>query len=150
MMSTESPHVRESKTVPRHGFRIAGTGFHSLSVELGFWIPIASGIPDSLSCIPDSTNKFFSDFGFHAQNFSGFQNQDFLTRGELNVSFFLPSTQQGLLLHTVDNEVSALGRLLFVRISWLGKKQLSVVRIIKRVELKEMVRPFPVDKEKYP
>ena len=88
MMSTESPHVRESKTVPRHGFRIAGTGFHSLSVELGFWIPIASGIPDSLSCIPDSSNKFFSDFGFHAQNFSGFQNQDFLTRGELNVSFF--------------------------------------------------------------
>ena len=88
MMSTESPHARESKMVPRHGFRIAGTGFHSLSVELGFWIPIASGIPDSLSCIPDSTNKFFSDFGFHAQNFSGFQNQDFLTRGELNVSFF--------------------------------------------------------------
>ena len=64
--------------------------------------------------------------------------------------FFLPSTQKGLLLHTVDNEVSALGRLLFVRISWLGKKQVSVVRIIKRVELREMVRPFPVDKEKYP
>ena len=81
MMSIESPHVRESKTVPRHRFRIAGTGFHSLSVELGFWIPIASGIPDS-------TSKFFSDFGFHTQNFSGFQNQDSLTWGELNVSFF--------------------------------------------------------------
>ena len=130
MMSIESPfprpppptppfHVRESKTVPRHGFRIAGTGFHSLSVELGFWIPIASGIPDFfMSCIPDSTSKFFSDFGrFHKPNFSGFQNPDSLTSGELNVSFFLPSTQKGLLLHTVDNEVSALGRLLFVRIS---------------------------------
>ena len=118
MMSIESPHVRESKTVPRHRFRIAGTGLHSLPVELGFWIPIASGIPDSLSCIPDSTSKFFSDFGFHAQNFSGFHNPDSLTRGEPECFlFFLPSTQKGLLLHTVDNEVSALGRLLFVRIS---------------------------------
>ena len=89
MMSIESPHVRESKTVPRHRFRIAGTELHSLSVELGFWIPIASGIPDSLSCIPDSTSKFFSDFGqFHKPNFSGFQNPDSLTWGELNVSFF--------------------------------------------------------------
>ena len=26
----------------------------SLSMELGFPIPIVSGIPDSLSCIPDS------------------------------------------------------------------------------------------------
>ena len=106
MMSTESPHVRESKMVPRQGFRIAGTGFHSLSVELGFWIPIASGIPDFfMSCISDSTSKFFSDFGrFHKPNFSGFQNPDSLTWGELNVSFFLPSTQKGLLLHTVDNE----------------------------------------------
>ena len=32
------------------------TGFHSigLSVELGFWIPIVCGIPDSLNCISDS------------------------------------------------------------------------------------------------
>ena len=92
MMSIESPHVRESKTVPRHRFRIAGTGLHSLSVELGFWIPIASGIPDSLSCIADSTSKFFSDFGFHAQNFSGFHNQDSLTRGEPEcfLFFYLP------------------------------------------------------------
>ena len=36
------------------GFRIQGTGFQSLSVKLGFWIPIVSGIQDSLSCIPDS------------------------------------------------------------------------------------------------
>ena len=61
---------------------------------------------------------------------------------------FLPSKQKGLLLHTFDNKVSALARLLFVRICRLGKKQVSVVRIIKRVELREMVRPFPRDKEK--
>ena len=29
-------------------------GFQSLSVELGFYIAIVSGIPDSLNCIPDS------------------------------------------------------------------------------------------------
>ena len=34
---------------PRRGFRIPGTGFQSLSVELGFWTPIVSGIPDSFS-----------------------------------------------------------------------------------------------------
>ena len=34
----------------------------SLSVELGFRIPIVSGIPDSFSCIPDSTAQ---DFKFH-------------------------------------------------------------------------------------
>ena len=38
----------------------------SLSVKLGFWIPIVSGIPDSLSCIPDSKDQ---DFGFHKQKF---------------------------------------------------------------------------------
>ena len=50
------------------GFRIPGTGFQYLSVELGFWIPIVSGIPDSLSCIPDSKTK---DSGFLKQNFQG-------------------------------------------------------------------------------
>ena len=29
-------------------FQIPGTGFQSVSVELGFWIPIFSGIPDRL------------------------------------------------------------------------------------------------------
>ena len=38
----------------------------SLSVGLGFWIPIVTGIPDSLSCIPDpkaqdSGSKNFPD-----------------------------------------------------------------------------------------
>ena len=43
--------------IPRCGFQIPGTGFQYLSVEIGFWIAIISGIPDSLSCIPDSKNQ---------------------------------------------------------------------------------------------
>ena len=42
---------------PRRGFRIPGTGFQYLSVDIGIWIPIVSGIPDSLSCIPNSKTK---------------------------------------------------------------------------------------------
>ena len=71
-----SLHIRESRTVgfwiPRYGFRTPGTGFQYLLVELGFWIPIVRGIPNSLSCIPgfhlspglritDSTSKNLSD-----------------------------------------------------------------------------------------
>ena len=55
------PQVRKSKTVlnlefwiPRRGFWIPGTGFRTLSVELGFRIPMVSRIPDSMS-------KKFSD-----------------------------------------------------------------------------------------
>ena len=64
-------HVRESRTVLDSGFydcgiHIPGTGFQYLSVELGFWNPVVSGIPDSLSCIPvsktqDSTSKANDD-----------------------------------------------------------------------------------------
>ena len=39
-----------------------------LSLELGFWIPIVRGIPDSLSCIPDSNTPHP---GFHIQKFPG-------------------------------------------------------------------------------
>ena len=47
-----SPHARESKTVFDSGFYAVGSGFQlldsrTLSVELGFRIPISSGIPDS-------------------------------------------------------------------------------------------------------
>ena len=57
--------------IPRCGFQIPGTVFQSLSVELGFWISLVSGIPDSMSCIPDSKTR---DSGFHKQIFpvSGF------------------------------------------------------------------------------
>ena len=41
----------------------------SLSMELGFWIPIIRGIPDSLSCIPDSKAH---DSGFHKLKLSTF------------------------------------------------------------------------------
>ena len=62
-------------------FRISGTGFQSLSLEIGFWIPIAivSGIPDSLSCIPDSKTQYP---GFHRQKFPGFWNPHSLTWDE--------------------------------------------------------------------
>ena len=53
---------KESKTVLDSGFRISGTEFQCLSVELGFWIAIVSRIQDSLSCIPDFKAH---DFGFH-------------------------------------------------------------------------------------
>ena len=48
--------------ISRRGFRIPVTGFQYLSVELGSWIPIVSGIPDSLSSIPHSKTQ---DSGFH-------------------------------------------------------------------------------------
>ena len=40
--------------IPFNGFRILSTVFQSLSVELGSWIPIVSGIQDSSSYILDS------------------------------------------------------------------------------------------------
>ena len=55
------PTVRESKIVDS-GFHTVDSGFQSLSVELGVWIQIVSGIPDSKSCIPDSKAQ---DFRFH-------------------------------------------------------------------------------------
>ena len=54
-------------------FQAEDFGFQSLSVELGFWIPIVSEIPDSMSCILDSEAQ---DSGFHKQIFpdSGIEN----------------------------------------------------------------------------
>ena len=43
--------------IPHRGFLIPGTGFQSFSMELGFWIPIVGGIPDSLSCTPNTHAK---------------------------------------------------------------------------------------------
>ena len=53
-------------------FWIPDTGFQSLSVELGFWIPIVSWILDSLNCSPDSKAQ---DCWFHKQNILGFRIQ---------------------------------------------------------------------------
>ena len=35
--------------IPRHGFRIPGTEFQSLMVEVGFRTPIVSEMPDSIA-----------------------------------------------------------------------------------------------------
>ena len=75
-MSPVSPHVRESKTVLDSGFNFVGSGFQvllstSFSVELRFRISIASGIPDSYSCIPDSNAR---DSGLQKQKFPRFRN----------------------------------------------------------------------------
>ena len=56
------PHVRVIQD--SLGFMLwildSGTGFQYLSVqEFGFRIPVVSGIPESLSCIPDSAIKNF-------------------------------------------------------------------------------------------
>ena len=64
----------ESKRALDSGFYALDSGFQALDsdlflVELGFWIPILSRIPDSLSCIPESRVQ---DSGFHKQNFPGF------------------------------------------------------------------------------
>ena len=52
----------ESKTLLYSGFQVLDSG--SLSVELGFRIPIVSGFPDSLNCIPDSKAQ---KSGFHSE-----------------------------------------------------------------------------------
>ena len=73
----ELPHVKDSLGfwIPRPRFCIPGTGFRSLLVKFGFWIPIFSRVPDSLSCIPNSKAQ---DSGFHKKKFPGAQNPDFL------------------------------------------------------------------------
>ena len=65
-ISHVSPPVRESKAVLDSGFHDVDSWFQvlnsdSLSVELGFRIPIVSGFLDSLNCIPDSKAQ---DSGF--------------------------------------------------------------------------------------
>ena len=55
--------LRESKTVLDSGFQVPYSG-------LCQWISIVSGIPYSLSCIPDSKAQ---DSGLHKQNFLGFR-----------------------------------------------------------------------------
>ena len=59
--------IRESKTLLDCRFQATDSGLHRLdsgflSVELGFRIPIVSRIPNSLSCIPDSTESQDSRF----------------------------------------------------------------------------------------
>ena len=67
----------------------SGTGFQSLTVELGFCIAIFRRVADSLSCIPDFKGQdsgfyeqILPDSGFHKQKFLGFRNPESLTWGE--------------------------------------------------------------------
>ena len=72
--SNISPHVREPRTVLDSGFHVVDSRNwipDSLSVKFGLWIPIVSGIPDSLSCIripkpriPNSTRAISRILGF--------------------------------------------------------------------------------------
>ena len=66
-------------SIPHRGFRILGTGFQSLSLELGFCILIVSRfrIPYAVFPIPEprihgSKRKIFPGSGFQKQKFHGF------------------------------------------------------------------------------
>ena len=52
--------------IPRRGLRILITGFQIFFSEIGFRIPVVSGIPDSYSCFSDSKAQ---DSGFHEEKF---------------------------------------------------------------------------------
>ena len=76
LWSKISTHVRESKRVLDCGFHRVDSGFQVLNSSLCQWnldsgFQIVSGIPDSLSSIPDSKVQHF---GFHKQNFPGFRS----------------------------------------------------------------------------
>ena len=77
--------IQQSTTVLDSGYHAVDSGFKSLSVELGYWILMVSGILDFLNCIPDSKAQ---DFRFHKQTFPAFWNLDSLTRGDLDVCFY--------------------------------------------------------------
>ena len=66
-----------------YGFQLLDSG--SLSVEVGFWIPIVSGVPDSLTCIQDS---IVQDSRFHKQTFHRFWNTEFPYMGQEYITLF--------------------------------------------------------------
>ena len=78
--------------IPCRGFRIPVTGFQAL--KHGFWFSIVSGIPDSLSYIPDIKAQ---DFGYHKHNFSRIPEstsnkfREFWNPDSLHVASFLSS-----------------------------------------------------------
>ena len=70
------PQVRESETILDSELQAVDSGFQFLSEELGFWIPIVSGIPESKAQEFGFHKQIFSDSEFHKQNFldSGIRN----------------------------------------------------------------------------
>ena len=99
LLTYQSAHIKESKAVLDSGFHAPDSRFQiadsrywildSLLVELGFRIPIVSGIPDSLSLIQnstkDSTSKHFRDSGFRREHFPGFRNPNSLAWADTNL-----------------------------------------------------------------
>ena len=79
-----SPHVRESGKIFDSGFQSLGSRF--LSLELGFRILIVTGIPDSLSCIPDSKAQ---GSRFQKQKFLWFRNPNSLSWNETEFFFLV-------------------------------------------------------------
>ena len=61
------------------GFQVLVPDFQS--VELGFWIAIVSGTPDSLSCIRIPMHRIPK---FRKQKYRGFRDPNSLTSGELS------------------------------------------------------------------
>ena len=74
--------------IPYGGFLIPGTGFQSLSVKLGFWIPrLALKWEYRFLELYSGFHKlFFPDSEFHRPKFSGFQNPVALTKRLLSIS----------------------------------------------------------------
>ena len=76
--------------IPRRGFQIPRWWISVFVGGTWIWIAIVGGIPDSLSCIPDSKaqdmgfhKKIFPDCRSQKQNFLGFRNPDFVTSDDL-------------------------------------------------------------------
>ena len=102
---SNGPFLSEPNNVLDSGFRAVDSGCHSLLVELGLWIAIASGIPDSPSCIPDSKAW---DSEFHKQNLPGFRI--WIPQAEISgISDSLTWCDTGQLLFQVPSTVSEYG-----------------------------------------
>ena len=121
--------------IPRHGFRILGTGFQSLSVELGFWIPIASGISDSLSCIPDSKAQ---DSGFHMQIFPWFWIP------HANFSRIISGLQMQIFpgFQIPQAKISRIRESGFPYIGWYNPLLLGLSTFLKSLDILSLLRKF--------
>ena len=72
-------------------------------MELEFWVPIVSGIPDSLSCIPDSKVQ---DSRFHQQKLP---DSEILIPLHGGISIFLSLL---LILNNMSNSITVLTHIL--------------------------------------
>ena len=119
-ISFRSPLVRKSMIVLDSGSHAVDSG--SLSKELGFWIPIVSGILDSLSWIPDS--KTLGSWS-HKQTLFGvipcYAFSTFLISFTENDGFLMATSPE--LSHQNDLEVLFFS--LNVWISWLEEVDIS-------------------------